>query len=153
MTAGPPPADDLPMAGERVTIRSRPQRFEQAIEFDHVQEDTDTRIGVVVPFDFSLDWEYWMYLPPRVALHFTRTPHLRRDAGMYLARAVGRPSVVARTARTLLAVEPSATLYACTSGSYINGVGGEAAIRPGRWPARRLPNAISQLFTMLVLTS
>lgn len=117
----------LPGFGEHLTIRSRAQRFGRPIEYD--DHGRETRIGVVVPFDFSLDWEYWMYLPPEVALHFTRTPHLRRDAGMYLARAAGKPSVVARTARTLLAVDPAATLYACTSGSYVHGVDGEAAIR------------------------
>jgi maleate isomerase len=104
-----------------------PRRYRAPIEFEATA--TEVPVGVVVPFDFALDWEYWRYLPSGVALHFTRTPHLRRDAGMYLARAVGRPSVVARAARTLLAVDPAAVLYACTSGSFVDGVAGEAALR------------------------
>lgn len=110
----------------RVAINA--ERYREPILFDE-RVSEEVPIGVVVPFDFSLDWEYWSYLPSGVALHFTRTPHLRRDDGSYLARSVGRPSVVARTARTLLAVAPSATLYACTSGSFIGGVEGEAELR------------------------
>ena len=87
------------------------------------------RVGVVVPFDFALDWEYWRYLPEGVELHFTRTPHLRRDEGMYLARHCGKPSVVARAGRSLSSLAPHATLYACTSGSFVHGVEGEAELR------------------------
>ena len=124
MSTAPPvrPAPSAP----RVEIAA--QRFREPIQFDECVQ-TELAVGVVVPFDFSLDWEYWRYLPPGVALHFTRTPHLRRDDCSYLARSVGRPSVVGRTARTLLAVNPAATLYACTSGSFIGGVEGEAALR------------------------
>lgn len=102
-------------------------RYRRAIEFD-VPAD-QRRVGVVVPFDFSLDWEYWRYLPEGVELHFTRTPHLRRDEGMYLARRCGKPSVVARAGRSLSSVAPHATLYACTSGSFVHGVDGEAELR------------------------
>lgn len=109
-------------------IRIAAQRYRRPIQFDD-RIHTETPVGVVVPFDFSLDWEYWCYLPPGVALHFTRTPHLRRDECSYLARSCGRPSVVARAARTLLAVEPASVLYACTSGSFIGGVDGEREIR------------------------
>lgn len=86
-------------------------------------------VGAVVPFDFGLDWEYWRYLPPRVNLHFTRTPFLRLPVGVNLARAVGRPSVVARATRTLLAVAPSSVLYACSSGSFVDGLAGDRALR------------------------
>lgn len=102
-------------------------RYRNPIVYDAAP--TERRVGVVVPFDFSLDWEYWRYLPEGVALHFTRTPHLRRDDGMYLAKACGRPSTVARAARSLLSIEPHAVLYACTSGSFVRGVAGEAELR------------------------
>lgn len=97
------------------------------VEFD--PPATTRHIGVVVPFDFSLDWEYWSYLPEDVALHFTRTPHLRHEVGTGLARSVGRPSVVAKATRSLLSVSPEAVLYACSSGSFIDGVAGEARLR------------------------
>lgn len=126
------PGDPLPMAlatpgtvaGRRIPSEMR--RYRWPIEYETGAGGVS--VGVVVPFDFSLDWEYWKYLPRDVALHFTRTPHHRRDAGMYLARAVGRPSVVARSARALLAIDPAAVLYACTSGSYIGGLAGERAL-------------------------
>jgi maleate isomerase len=110
---------------ERSSVRSTPYR--RLIEYD--APDTQTPIGVIVPFDFSLDWEYWSYLPDDVSLHFTRTPHMRCEVGVRLARGVGRPGVVARAGRTLSSVEPSATLYACSSGSFVDGVRGEQAIR------------------------
>lgn len=102
-------------------------RYDGPLEFDPPPDER--RIGVVVPFDFSLDWEYWRYLPEGVVLHFTRTPHLARDEGMYLAKASGKPSVVARAGRSLLSLRPHSMLYACTSGSFIRGVEGERELR------------------------
>jgi maleate isomerase len=106
-------------------IRSRP--FRRAVEFDG--PDTSASIGVVVPFDFSLDWEYWSYLPAGVSLHFTRTPHRAGEVGAALARSESRPGTVAKATRSLSSVSPAAVLYACSSGSFIGGVEGEAAIR------------------------
>lgn len=115
-------------------------RYRQTICFD--APSSERRVGVVVPFDFALDWEYWRYLPEDTALHFTRTPHLRRDEGMYLARSCGKPSVVARAGRSLLSIDPHAVLYACTSGSFIGGVAGEATLRSAMTDAG-LPNPIT----------
>lgn len=106
-------------------IRSR--RFRHPVEFDG--PDTAASIGVVVPFDFSLDWEYWSYLPAGVSLHFTRTPHRAGEVGAALARSESRPGTVAKATRSLSSVSPAAVLYACSSGSFIGGVEGEAAIR------------------------
>lgn len=103
-------------------------RFRGVVRYDEVPVDTDA-IGVVVPFDFELDWEYWKYLPSRVELFFTRTPYLQAPVGLEMARACGRPSVVAKGVKALGAVRPASTLYACTSGSFVAGVAGEAAIR------------------------
>jgi maleate isomerase len=105
-----------------------PTRFQGPVRFDEIPVDTDA-IGVVVPFDFELDWEYWKYLPSHVELFFTRTPYLRAPVGLEMARACGRPSVVAKGVKALGAVRPAATLYACTSGSFVDGLAGEAAIR------------------------
>ena len=97
---------------------------------------------MVVPFDFTLDWEYWRYLPEGVVLYFTRTPHLQRDEGMYLARSSGKPSVVARAARSLRTLAPHAMLYACTSGSFIKGVQGEVELREAM-AAEGYPHAVT----------
>lgn len=104
-----------------------PQRYEDEITYDDVGRDIN--VGVVVPFDFSLDWEYWRYLPEGVWLHFTRTPYLKRGVGIQLARQVGKPSVVARATKALTSLNPSATLYACSSGSFVHGLAGEQEIR------------------------
>lgn len=107
--------------------RVRSERYRRVIEFD--APEATTPIGVIVPFDFNLDWEYWRYLPPEVALHFTRTPALRCEVGVALARGVGRPSVVGKAARALGAIDPASMLYACSSGSFVDGLAGEQAVR------------------------
>lgn len=107
--------------------RPAPVRFAQAIEReDRVRE---IPIGVVVPFDFELDWEYWRYLPQGVSLYFTRTPFLNEPVGMRLARNVGNPKMVARATRALNSLNPEVTLYACSSGSFVRGLAGEQALR------------------------
>jgi maleate isomerase len=106
---------------------NRSQRYRDVVEFDAADESV--AIGVVVPFDFNLDWEYWRYLPPNVGLHFTRTAHLRSGVGVRLARNLGRPSTIAKATRALGSVNPAAVLYACSSGSFVDGVAGEQAIR------------------------
>lgn len=106
---------------------NRSQRYQDVVEFDAADESV--AIGVVVPFDFNLDWEYWRYLPPNVGLHFTRTAHLQSDVGVRLARNLGRPSTIAKAARALGSVNPAAVLYACSSGSFVDGVAGDQAIR------------------------
>lgn len=105
----------------------RSQRYRDVIEFDAA--DDTVHVGVVVPFDFNLDWEYWRYLPPNVGLHFTRTAHLQSEVGVKLARNLGRPSTIAKATRALSSVNPAAVLYACSSGSFVDGMVGEWAIR------------------------
>ena len=89
----------------------------------------ERRIGVVVPFDFALDREYWAFVPPDVSLHITRTPFHSGAVGVPLARAVAEPAEAAEAVRTLVAIEPAVVAYACTSGSFVNGPAGERALR------------------------
>ncbi len=110
-----------------------PELYREGIEYD--APGSEIRIGVVVPFDFGLDWEYWRYLPEGVALYFTRTPHLRRGVGIELAKDVGKPSVVARGTRALGALDPAVTVYACSSGSFVRGVAGDQEIRRAMFEA------------------
>jgi maleate isomerase len=109
--------------------RPRPasRRFGSSIEYEAASPAV--RIGVVVPFDFGLDWEYWGYLPADVELHFTRTPYLDKPVGLALARAVAKPTVLARATRSLTALQPGVTVYACSSGSFVDGLAGEARLR------------------------
>jgi maleate isomerase len=107
--------------------RPGPALYRETIERD--ERPPETAVGVVVPFDFELDWEYWRYLPEGVSLYFTRTPFLNQPVGMRLARDVGNPKVVARATRALNSLNPAVTLYACSSGSFVRGLAGEEALR------------------------
>jgi maleate isomerase len=104
-----------------------PIRYKAPIE--RIERSPETAIGVIVPFDFELDWEYWRYLPPGVSLYFTRTPHVNRPVGISLAKDVGKPTMVKRATRALNALQPALTLYACSSGSFIRGLEGERQLR------------------------
>jgi maleate isomerase len=87
-----------------------------------------TGIGVVVPYDFALDRELWRWVPEDISLHLTRTPHAALAATMEMAVYVSDPALIARGVTELHAVAPSVTAYACTSGSFVGGVAGEAAL-------------------------
>jgi maleate isomerase len=85
-------------------------------------------IGVVIPYDFALDRELWRWVPAQVSLHLTRTPYQDIPVSVAQAIAVGDRETVARCTRDLLTVEPAAVAYGCTSGSFIGGLAGEAAL-------------------------
>jgi maleate isomerase len=87
-----------------------------------------TGIGVVVPYDFALDRELWRWVPDDISLHLTRTPHAALAATMEMAIYVSDPALIARGVTELHAVAPSVAAYACTSGSFVGGVAGEAAL-------------------------
>jgi maleate isomerase len=85
-------------------------------------------IGVIIPYDFALDRELWRWVPAQVSLHLTRTPYKDIPVSVAQAIAVGDRETVARCTRDLLVVEPAAVAYGCTSGSFIGGLAGEAAL-------------------------
>ena len=88
-----------------------------------------TRIGLIVPCDLTLDREYWELVPHDVSVHITRTGF--HDGGLDLAfvRGVADPGEVAYATRSLSKIEPAVVAYACTSGSFIDGLAGEQALR------------------------
>jgi maleate isomerase len=89
-----------------------------------------TALGLVVPFDFVLDDECRRWLPARVALHTTRTPRLSDTAvTVELAKSVGDQQVVASAVQALLATQAGAIGYACTSGSFVDGLAGERELQ------------------------
>lgn len=87
-----------------------------------------TGIGVVVPYDFALDRELWRWVPEDVSLHLTRMPYVPLAATMEMAVHISDPALVGLGATELRAVAPTVTAYACTSGSFVGGVAGEAAL-------------------------
>jgi maleate isomerase len=87
-----------------------------------------TGIGVVAPYDFALDRELWRWVPDNVTLHLTRTPYAPIAATMEMAVHISDPEMVARTTMNVLPVGPLAVAYACTFGSFVGGLTGEAAL-------------------------
>jgi maleate isomerase len=99
-----------------------------------MNEQQDTRdpergIGVVAPFDFVLDREYWEAMPRGISLHITRTPFLEEQVGVDLAHRLSEDAVLSEGARALLVADPAVTVYACTSGSFVDGIAGERRCR------------------------
>ncbi|OMH27684.1 Asp/Glu/hydantoin racemase [Tersicoccus phoenicis] len=94
----------------------------------------DRVIGVVNPYDMALDRELWRWMPDDVSLVVARTPHHPLAVDELMASALGDDAEIRATARSLAAVEPEAVVFACTSGSFVNGVAG----------ARRIAQAITE---------
>jgi maleate isomerase len=89
----------------------------------------ERRIGVIVPFDFALDREYWQWTPSDVSLHITRTPPHFGPVGIELARAVAEPGEAADATETLVEIKPDSIAFACTSGSFVDGLAAEGELR------------------------
>jgi maleate isomerase len=85
-------------------------------------------IGVITPFDFALDRELWRWVPDDVSLHITRMPFAPLPATLEMAVHISDPALVAQGYDDVRAVSPLVMAYACTSGSFIGGVEGEAAL-------------------------
>ncbi|MCJ8504735.1 Asp/Glu/hydantoin racemase [Kocuria flava] len=94
----------------------------------------DRVIGVVNPYDMALDRELWRWMPDNVSLAVARTPHHPMVVDEIMASALGDDAEIRSTARCLTAVEPEAVVFACTSGSFVNGIEG----------ARRISAAIAE---------
>jgi maleate isomerase len=85
-------------------------------------------IGVVAPFDFALDRELWRWVPDDITLHITRMPYAPLPANLEMAVHISDPALVAQGYDDVRAVSPLVMAYACTSGSFIGGLAGEAAL-------------------------
>ncbi|MBC3192678.1 ACT domain-containing protein [Pseudonocardia sp. C8] len=85
-------------------------------------------VGVIVPYDFALDRELWRWVPDASSLHVTRTPFVASPVTADQARAISDPEPVRRATRDVLVPEPGVVAFACTSGSFVDGVTGERAL-------------------------
>jgi maleate isomerase len=82
-------------------------------------------VGLIVPFDMTLDREMWRWTPDGVSLLFTRTPYAALPVTVEMAEVVGDLEVVEQGTRNLRSASPSVYVYGCTSGSFVNGLVGE----------------------------
>lgn len=85
-------------------------------------------VGVVAPFDLALDRELWRWVPSDVSLYLTRTPFVPVPVTVEMASMVSDEAAVHSATRDLLSPEPEVVAYACTSGSFVNGAGGERGL-------------------------
>lgn len=85
-------------------------------------------IGVVTPYDFALDRELWRWVPDDVSLYVTRLRYAPLAVTVDMAVHVSDPEHVVAGAANVLAVSPLVTAYACTAGSFVKGMAGEAAL-------------------------
>jgi len=92
--------------------------------------ETGNGIGIVAPFDFALDEEYAKWLPSGTPIFFTRTPSIANTAvTVNLAQEVSSEVAINPAVSSLLAVQPAAIGYACTSGSFVGGLAGEQRLQ------------------------
>jgi maleate isomerase len=99
---------------------------------DQVEFETGSRligIGLIAPFDFVLDREYWEWIPANVSLHVTRSPFLDQQVGVAMAEQVSEAEVLTAAAQALTIANPAVTVFACTSGSFVHGLAGEQRCR------------------------
>lgn len=87
------------------------------------------RIGLIVPCDLTLDAEYPRYLPEGATVHVTRTGFHAGDLDLDFILGVSSPSEIAYATRSLTKIAPGVISFACTSGSFVLGLGGESSIR------------------------
>ncbi|WP_197501912.1 Asp/Glu racemase [Mycobacterium sp. 1164985.4] len=85
-------------------------------------------IGVVTPYDFALDRELWRWVPDDVSLFVTRLRYAPLPVTVDMAVHISDPEHVVAGAANVLAVSPIVTAYACTAGSFVKGMAGEAAL-------------------------
>ncbi|WP_207514193.1 Asp/Glu racemase [Mycolicibacterium celeriflavum] len=85
-------------------------------------------IGVVTPYDFALDRELWRWVPNDVSLYVTRLRYAPLQVTVDMAVHISDAEHVVAGAANVLAVSPLVTAYACTAGSFVKGMAGEAAL-------------------------
>ncbi len=85
-------------------------------------------IGMVAPFDFTLDRELWRWVPDDVSLYLTRLPYVSASMTVEMATAISDVTAVHRATQDVLTPEPLVVAYACASGSFIAGPAGERVL-------------------------
>ena len=86
------------------------------------------KLGIIYPADGALDHEYWALVPGGVSVHITRIPIPTEDQTVEALRAQTRDPHVEQAAVDLNTIRLDAIAYACTSGSFLHGLGGDLEI-------------------------
>ena len=96
---------------------------------------TRARIGVIYPGDGLLDHEFWELAPEGVTVHLTRTPVPPGEITVEEVRRMAEAPDIEEAAARCYAIPVDSFTYACTSNSFVRGVGGDLEI------ARRIERA------------
>ena len=86
------------------------------------------KLGVIYPADGALDDEYWKLAPKGVSVHFTRIPIPQEDQTLEALEAQTLNADIETAAVNLNVIRLDAVGYACTSGSFVHGPGGDLEI-------------------------
>jgi maleate isomerase len=93
---------------------------------------TPTRIGVLLTSDNAIDPELWRWCPPGVSLHITRLLDWdddEHDDDVSGSLRASQPGVIGPATASFDLIEPEVIVFACTSGSFVEGAAGEARVR------------------------
>ena len=86
------------------------------------------KLGVIYPADGALDDEYWKLAPGGVTVHFTRISVPQEDQTLEVLEGQTQSRDIEKAAVDLNVIHLDAIAYACTSGSFVHGVGGDVEI-------------------------
>lgn len=86
------------------------------------------KLGVIYPADGALDHEYWQLVPNGVSVHFTRISVPQEEQTLAVLEAQTETEDIDKAAADLNVIGLDAIAYACTSGSFVHGIGSDMKI-------------------------
>ena len=86
------------------------------------------KLGVIYPADGALDHEYWQLVPDGVSVHFTRISVPQEEQTLELLESQTETEDIDKAAADLNVIGLDAISYACTSGSFVHGIGSDTKI-------------------------
>lgn len=81
------------------------------------------KIGLILTADSEMEREYYEFVPPEVALHFTRISLSQNDDEVQANMEMAVSTDIERAAEILSAIEPDCIAMTCTSMSFVRGKG------------------------------
>lgn len=86
------------------------------------------KLGIIYPADGALDHEYWELVPRGVTVHITRMEIPQEEGTLEALEAQARGTALENAIANLTIIRPDAIGYACTSASFLHGIGGDLDI-------------------------
>lgn len=86
------------------------------------------KLGIIYPADGALDHEYWDLVPSGVSVHITRISVPQEEQTLAVLEAQTESEDIDKAAADLNVIRLDAIAYACTSGSFVHGIGSDLEI-------------------------